>query len=307
MKDRFEGAQNRVRLIEALCEQQVLQGDSAVAGQLADAGEIVEFAVGESLIVQDGTDDAVYFLLMGAVDIIVNDRPLARRSKGSLVGEMAAIDPTSLRSATARAATATVALKVSGEALGTTANASPQLWQRLAKLAHDRLRERGRLHRPANEQPILFIGSSVEGLDVAKEIEAALEHSGVVVRKWSGGVFGPSGIPIDELLQQVDQADFAVLVLGSDDQLVSRGREHAAPRDNVVFELGLFIARLGRARVFMVTEADTDVKIPTDLLGVSPITYKLKPGGGLAGALGPASTRLEQIIKKQGVLTNRTN
>ena len=44
----------------------------------------------------------------------------------------------------------------------------------------------------------------------------------------------------------------------------------AAPRDNVVFELGMFIGALGHARTFLVQPLDAEVKIPTDLMGFTP-------------------------------------
>lgn len=87
-------------------------------------------------------------------------------------------------------------------------------------------------------------------------------------------MFGPSRIPLEDLIRQTREADFALFVFGPDDKIASRYQEHAAPRDNVIFEMGLFLGRLGRDRVFMVKDHDVDLKIPTDLVGLRPITYK---------------------------------
>jgi predicted nucleotide-binding protein len=182
---------------------------------------------------------------------------------------------------------------------------SVAFWRHLTLLAGDRLRERAKFHMPANPTPIMFVGCSVEGLAVAKEIDARLKHSNVIVKLWTNGVFGPSGIPIEDLMKQVDVADFALFVFGPDDQIRSRDEEHAAPRDNVIFEMGLFLGRLGRERVFMVKDADVDLKIPSDLSGVTPITYKCKPGCVPADVVGTACTELEKVIASKGVVTHR--
>src|SRR5207249_3320720 len=83
-------------------------------------------------------------------------------------------------------------------------------------------------------------------------------------------VFGLSEATIESLEQTSRQADFAVLVLAADDTVRTRGRHHAVPRDNVIFELGLFMGAIGRSRTFMVVEKSTKkVRIPPDLKGVT--------------------------------------
>jgi hypothetical protein len=70
-------------------------------------------------------------------------------------------------------------------------------------------------------------------------------------------------------LRFVQCYDFAVLVLTDDDQITCRKVTQASPRDNVVFELGLFMGALGRRRAFplVAQTADGAPKIPSDLLG----------------------------------------
>ena len=65
------------------------------------------------------------------------------------------------------------------------------------------------------------------------------------------------------------------------------------------------MGRLGRERVFMVQEVGVDLKIPSDLTGVSPITYKRKNGGTMAEAIGPACTELLGMIAAKGAVRNR--
>ena len=72
-----------------------------------------------------------------------------------------------------------------------------------------------------------------------------------------------------------------------------------SPRDNVIFELGLFIGRIGRRRSFLVEPRGEEAKLPSDLSGITSITYKYDRKD-LAAALGPACKRVRDIIKELG-------
>ncbi len=118
---------------------------------------------------------------------------------------------------------------------------------------------------------------------------------------WSNGVFGPSGTAVDSLYNFASSSDFAAFVVSPDDLVLSRDTDKMAPRDNVVFELGLFMGRLEQKRVFLIKEHSVDVKIPSDLLGITPITYVLKSEGSLTAAVGPVCTDLRKAITELGV------
>ena len=55
---------------------------------------------------------------------------------------------------------------------------------------------------------------------------------------------------LENLVAVLPKFDFAVLVLTGDDLTTSRHIKTASPRDNVVFETGLFMGRIGRERTF---------------------------------------------------------
>lgn len=148
----------------------------------------------------------------------------------------------------------------------------------------------------------VFIGSSSEGKDVAERLAGLLDARGAVETKvWTLGVFDPGTHVLDALIQQASTTDFAILVLSPDDQIDSRDEQQAAPRDNVVFELGLFIGALGPARTYMVAPNDTPLKLPSDLNGITQVRYNAKRSDGdLNTALNPAAITVHDQIKRLG-------
>lgn len=150
-------------------------------------------------------------------------------------------------------------------------------------------------------RPVLFIGSSREGLDIARAIQVNLDHEAEIIL-WSQGVFGLSEGSLESLVASFKKFDFAVLILTPDDLALSREIEAPSPRDNVVFELGLFMGALGRERCFMVYDRTKAMKLPSDLAGVSAATFQPHEAGTLQSALGAPSTQILTSIRTLGRL-----
>ena len=93
----------------------------------------------------------------------------------------------------------------------------------------------------------------------------SLDHVPIVVKIWTDDVFEASSFPIESLERELQRVDFAVLVLSPDDKVISRDIATDAPRDNIVFELGLFMGALGHNRTFLIYPHGIDIMIPTDL------------------------------------------
>jgi hypothetical protein len=120
----------------------------------------------------------------------------------------------------------------------------------------------------------LFIGSSGSSVTVADLIAKRLEGMGSVkVRVWNEGVFTLNDGVLDRLLEIVKEYDFAVMIWGPDDVTESKGEFAASPRDNVIFECGLFMGVLGKGRVFIVYDSKVKIKLPSDFDGITLASY----------------------------------
>jgi predicted nucleotide-binding protein len=153
--------------------------------------------------------------------------------------------------------------------------------------------------------PSLFIGSSTEGLPIAYALQAELDEECEPL-VWRQDVFGPTGTTIGALLETARNTDFAALVLTPDDTLVIRGDKNTVSRANVIFELGLFLGELGPERVFIIHPRDQHLELPSDLAGVTCLTYKSnRKDGNLQAAIGPAATKIRNRIASLGLRPSR--
>ena len=154
-------------------------------------------------------------------------------------------------------------------------------------------------------KPSVFVGSSTEGLPVAEVVQILLDHA-CDVQLWTQGAFDVGQGTLKSLVNTANQHDFAILVLTPDDVKASRGTSSPAPRDNVIFELGLCTGILGIGRAFFVYDRSTDLDLPSDLLGITPATYEPHSSGNLEAALGAACNKIKLQINQLGP-RERTN
>ncbi|MBC7909386.1 MAG: nucleotide-binding protein [Pyrinomonadaceae bacterium] len=150
-------------------------------------------------------------------------------------------------------------------------------------------------------KPKLFVGSSVEGLGVAYAVQQNLKHQAEVT-VWDQGIFRLSDSALDSLIQLLDRVDFGVFVFTPDDIVNIRGEENRSIRDNVLFELGLFVGRLGKGRSFiLMPDERKDFRLPTDLIGMTPATYETgRTDDNFQAATGPSCHEIRQLIASLG-------
>ena len=146
--------------------------------------------------------------------------------------------------------------------------------------------------------PRVFIGSSREGHHIAELLQLGLDsHAECTI--WSQGVFGLSGGTLESLCDSAKNFDFAALILTPDDLVQKRSDLKRVPRDNVLFELGLFMGILGRESTFIVHCSDDRLELPSDLAGVSTIQWRERTDGNMRAALGPACTTIRLAMDAQ--------
>jgi hypothetical protein len=122
-------------------------------------------------------------------------------------------------------------------------------------------------------KPRIFLGSSGQQEKLLQALTRGLQDIADVA-PWTA-VFNPGVSTLDRLVELTREVDFAAFVFAQDDW-TSRGTSpeasgQASPRDNVVFEAGLFGGALGIRRTFILHA--NGAKLPTDLLGLTSIRY----------------------------------
>ena len=275
MLQRFTGPDGPRFVTQALEIQPIIGANPELATKLRDSCSIEGWEPGTVIMQEGAPHNDICFILSGSASILVQGREVVVRQAGQHVGDMALLNPGLPRSATVMAREEVVIARVAATEFSELADAHPSLWRNLARTLADRLRQRNEFVKAANPIPTIFIGCSGESLAIAETIKAklSLADTNVEVRLWSDGVFQPSTFTLESLERELRHADFAALVLAPDDVVTSREKTVPAPRDNVIFELGLFIGALGHSRTFVVRPLDVDVKMPTDLAGFTTLPY----------------------------------
>ena len=258
------------------------------------------FQKGQTLIEQEAADTDIYLIIAGSFNVEVNKKRVARRFPGDHVGEMVVLSPIQRRSATVVADEDATVVKISENALLDLAAKYPGIWRNFARELSARLMQRNSHVRQANDKVRVFVISSAEALPIARTLQTAFAHDPFLTIVWSDGVFKVSNYTLQNLEDELDKADFAIAIASPDDETKERGQDWPTPRDNVVFELGFFMGRLGRQRAILMELRDTKTKLPSDLAGVTTICYRYDNGSDGASLLAPACNELRQHIIRLG-------
>lgn len=145
----------------------------------------------------------------------------------------------------------------------------------------------------------LFIGSASEALNVAEAVQFNLSSS-CEPRIWNQDLLNVGETVLQSLLSLAPKFDFAVLISTGEDDVSTRNSSFAAPRDNVIFEAGLFSAALGPSRVFLMIESDKEIKLPSDLSGVTLGKFRRPTDGNYVAATLPALVGVKRRMAELG-------
>jgi len=146
-------------------------------------------------------------------------------------------------------------------------------------------------------KPRIFLGSSGKQTKLVQALTRGLSEV-ADVEPWTV-VFNPGVSTLDRLVELTHQVDFAAFVFAQDDwtsttsDVTAPGQ--ASPRDNVVFEAGLFGGALGMRRTFILHARGA--KLPTDLLGLTVVRY---PEALTAADMRTVNDKLRKAIEDEG-------
>lgn len=165
-------------------------------------------------------------------------------------------------------------------------------------------------------KPNIFIGSSREAIDIANAVHSQLNYYGQV-SPWYAGAFGGNEYTMETLERELEQHDFGIFVFAPDDVALHRGKYVFVPRDNTLFEMGLFWGKLGRSRVFAVIPGQVrersdliegktihEFHVLSDLQGLTLLSYELRTDNKHEAAVSVACQQLIRRIKEEGFFQN---
>src|SRR3954449_12426153 len=148
-------------------------------------------------------------------------------------------------------------------------------------------------------KPRVFLGSSAQQEKMLIALTRGLADV-AEVEPWTT-VFNPGVSTLDRLVELTNEVDFAAFVFAQDDWTSNpadaSATGQASPRDNVVFEAGLFGGALGMRRTFILHAKGA--KLPTDLLGMTAVRYPEALG---AADMREVNQKLRKAIEDEGRL-----
>jgi len=150
-------------------------------------------------------------------------------------------------------------------------------------------------------KPHAIVFSSGKSHPIAEAVKENLEMRGFTADAWKENFFDANNTaPLNTFLKKLLCFDFAVLVLGDDDMRADpeSGSTTPIPRDNVIFELGATMARMGTQKTFLLTPKEPRVTLPTYFRGLDPLTYELRQDGNHVAGTGTACSHIRDRMNR---------
>ncbi|SFO75808.1 Predicted nucleotide-binding protein containing TIR-like domain-containing protein [Chitinophaga sp. YR627] len=149
----------------------------------------------------------------------------------------------------------------------------------------------------------IFICSSSEALDVVLPLEELLSEKKFSATIWRNGTFGLGQQYIESIIRASKEHDYAVIILSPDGGKNAGENETYCVKDNVIFEMGLFISAFNKERTFFLVENTPQLKLPGYIAGLNTATYVYKSERDLLKIeLKNACNAIEKAILQQNGL-----
>src|SRR5262245_38144305 len=152
------------------------------------------------------------------------------------------------------------------------------------------------------DKPRIFLGSSGKQAKLLQALTRGLEEV-ARVDPWTTS-FNPGTTTLERLVELAHEVDFAAFMFAQDDWTTpntstpsSPESGQASPRDNVIFEAGLFGGVLGMRRTFILHANGS--KLPTDLLGLTSVRYGEE---AMEAEIPVVCEKLKKAIENEGCL-----
>jgi hypothetical protein len=149
------------------------------------------------------------------------------------------------------------------------------------------------------QKPRVFVGSSGKQANMVQALTRGLEDV-AHVEPWTTS-FNPGTSTLERLVELSHEVDFAVFIFAQDDwttdsqPAADSAAGQASPRDNVVFEAGLFGGAVGMRRTFILHA--NGAKLPSDLLGMTSVRYG---DARTASEMRAVNQKLRKAIEAEG-------
>lgn len=136
--DTRSGNRDTGRLRECLLDHPLFGRDEALVGEAASCAELIQLGFDDVLIGRGRKNADLYLIFSGSVDVLVDDREVARKGEGEIVGEMELVAPHLKRVATVVSRDNTMVGRIPEPAFAALAERYPILWRKIAAGLVDR-------------------------------------------------------------------------------------------------------------------------------------------------------------------------
>jgi hypothetical protein len=148
-------------------------------------------------------------------------------------------------------------------------------------------------------KPTIFIASSGKSKIIAEAVKSNFDQEADVY-VWTENIFRVNEGTLETLMNRASYYDFFIAIFSADDKATIQNKKVDVTRDNVIFEFGLFLGRIGLDRTFFVLEEG--VELFSDWKGIT--TTQFTRSENLASSLGASCISIKEKMQVAEKLFN---